>query len=125
MEHRTFDTLGRFLVDTVVLDIDRRRRSIFLTDSVNAGRIAIGWNVFFENIWAEGTMSERVIEDGLGRTEQIALRERLLLRQKNPGPVGLSESGHLTGSTLRGSESRRAQRDAPRASDGPRQDGTR
>jgi hypothetical protein len=38
-------------------------------------------------------MSERVIEDGLGRTEQITLRERLLLRQQNPGPVGLSEAG--------------------------------
>jgi hypothetical protein len=42
MEHRTFDALGRFLVDTVVLDIDRRRSAIFLTSSMNAGRIAIG-----------------------------------------------------------------------------------
>jgi len=42
MQHRTFDTLGRFLVGTVVLDIDRRRSSIFLTDSMNADRITIG-----------------------------------------------------------------------------------
>lgn len=42
MQHRTFDALGRFLVGTVVLDIDRRRSSIFLTDSMNADRITIG-----------------------------------------------------------------------------------
>src|SRR5208282_6215767 len=92
MQHRTFNSLGRFLVRTIVFDIDRCRGSIFLADSVNAGGITIGGNVFLKNLAAEGTVSERIIEDGLGRAEQIAFRERGLLREQNPGPVGLCEA---------------------------------
>ncbi len=75
-----------------MFDIDRRGRSIFLADVMNAGRIAKGYKVFVERLLAEGTLAERVMEDSLGRAEQIILRERLLLRQQNPGPVGLSET---------------------------------
>jgi hypothetical protein len=41
MEHRALDPLGSLLVGAVVFDIDRRRGSIFLTDSMDAGGIAI------------------------------------------------------------------------------------
>src|SRR5258708_38221368 len=92
MQHRTLDSPGRFLVRTIMLDIDRGCGSILLADSVNAGRIAIGGNVLFENFWAEGAVSEGVIEDSLGSAEQIALRKRGFLRQQNPGPVGLREA---------------------------------
>src|SRR5580658_6870975 len=92
MQHRTFDSSGCFLVGAIVFDINRRRGSILLADSMNAGRITIGGNVFLKNLAAEGTVSEGIIEDGLGRAEQIALRERGLLRQQNPRPVGLREA---------------------------------
>src|ERR1700747_391044 len=92
MQHRAFDSLGRFLVRTIMFDIDRCRGSIFLADSMDASGIAKGGNVFFENVRAEGTLSEGVIESGLRRTEQIALRERGLLRQQTPGPEGLREA---------------------------------
>src|SRR5579863_1003827 len=92
MQRRAFDSLGRFLVSTIVLDIDRCRGAILLTDSMNAGRIAISRDVFFENLRAEGTLSEGITEDSPRSTEQIALRERLLLRQQNPGPIGLRET---------------------------------
>src|SRR5580692_9340511 len=73
MQHRTFDSSGCFLVGAIVFDINRRRGSILLADSMNAGRITIGGNVFLKNLAAEGTVSEGIIEDGLGRAEQIAL----------------------------------------------------
>ncbi len=81
MQHRAFDSPGCFLVSTIVFDIDRGCGSIFLTDAMNAGRIAIGGKVFFENLWTKGTVPKGILENGLGSTEQIALRERLLLCQ--------------------------------------------
>src|ERR1700723_1231599 len=92
MEHGTFDSLRRIFVSTIVFDIDGRSRSIFLADSVNARRIAIGGDVLLENFWSEGTLAERIMEDGLGCAEKILLRKRILLRQQNPGPVGLSKA---------------------------------
>ena len=79
MQHGTFDSPGPFLIRTIVFDIDGRCRSILLADSTNASRVTIGQNLFFENLWTERTLAEGVMEDGLGRTEQITLRERLFL----------------------------------------------
>ena len=59
--NRTFDSLGRFLVRTIMFDMDRCRASILLADSVNASRIAIVGNVLFENLCAEGTVSEGAV----------------------------------------------------------------
>src|SRR5258707_4237539 len=92
MQHWAFDSLGRFLVRTIVFNIDRCRGSIFLTDSMNAGRIAVSRNILLDNLSPEGTVSKGVMEDGLRRAEQIALRERGFLRQQNPWPVGLREA---------------------------------
>jgi hypothetical protein len=52
-----------------MFDIDRGCRSILLADSMNAGRIAKGGKVFFENLGAERTLSERVREDGVRSAE--------------------------------------------------------
>src|SRR5580658_1971283 len=92
MQHRAFDSLGSFFVLAIMLDVDGCRGSIFLTDSMYTRRIAIRGNVFRENIGAEGTLSEGIMENGFRSAEQIALRQRLLLRQQNPGPIGLREA---------------------------------
>src|ERR1700735_1825961 len=92
MQHRAFDSLRCFLVSTIVLDVDCCRSAIFLTDSMNASRIEIGRDVFFENLRAERTLSEGITKDSLGSTEQIALGQRLLLRQQDPGPISLCET---------------------------------
>src|SRR5215467_8045613 len=42
MRHRAFDSLRRLLVGPIVLHINRGRRSILFTDSMDASRIAIG-----------------------------------------------------------------------------------
>ena len=81
MQHRAIDALGGLLVRAVVFDIDGCRGSIFLADSMNAGRIAIGGDLFLENFRAEGTLPEGVMEHCLGSTEQIALWKGLALRQ--------------------------------------------
>jgi hypothetical protein len=47
IQHRPFDSLGSGFVSEIVFDIDGGCRSIFLTDSMNAGRIV------FENLAAE------------------------------------------------------------------------
>src|SRR5262249_37909379 len=39
MQHRTFDSPGRFFVRAIVFHIDSRCSSIFLTDPMNAGGI--------------------------------------------------------------------------------------
>ena len=49
---------------SVVFDVYRRRGSIFLADSVNACRIAVGRDILFENFRFEGTMPEGVIKHG-------------------------------------------------------------
>jgi hypothetical protein len=65
----------------ILFDVDGGCGSIFLTDAMNAGRIAIGCKVFLENLGTKGTVSEGIVKDGLGSTKQITLRERRLLRQ--------------------------------------------
>src|SRR5215472_4236527 len=59
---------------------------------MNASRVAISRDVLFENLRAEGTLPKRIVEDNLGSTQQVALWQRLFLRQQNPGPIGLSEA---------------------------------
>src|SRR5580704_15824930 len=92
MQHRAFDSPGGFLVGAIVLDVNRCRGSIFLADAMNAGWIAVSRDIIIENLGTEGTVPEGVIERGLRRTEQIALRERRCLRQQDPWPVGLRET---------------------------------
>src|SRR5271156_846345 len=69
MQHRTFDSLAGFLVRTIVFDVDRRRSSIFFTNAVNAGRIAVVRNVFVENLCAERSVPEWIFEGGRGRAQ--------------------------------------------------------
>src|ERR1700756_1049391 len=92
MQHRAVDSPGCFLVSAIMFDIDRCRGSILFTDAVHAGWVAIGCKVFFADLRPKGTAPEGILEDGPGGAEQIALRERLLLREQNPGPVGASEA---------------------------------
>src|SRR6516162_8085710 len=75
MQHRAFDLFGCFLVRSIVFDVNRCRGYILL-----------------ENLRAEGTAAEGVIEHGPRSAKQIALWQRFLLRQQNPGPIGLSEA---------------------------------
>src|SRR6266481_9089957 len=63
IQHWAFDSSGRFLVGAIVFDINRCRGSIFLTDSMNAGRIAVSRNILIENLSPEGTVSKAVMED--------------------------------------------------------------
>src|SRR5262249_4496096 len=79
MQHRAFDASGSFLVCAIVLDIDGCCGSIFLTDAMNAGGIAKGYKVLVENLCAKGTVSEGILENGLGSAKQIVLWEWLLL----------------------------------------------
>ena len=63
MQHLAFDSIAGLFVYAIVLDINGRRGSILLADSMNAGRIAIGGNVFFENLGTERTVAEGIIEN--------------------------------------------------------------
>src|SRR5580704_3156116 len=64
MQHRALDSPGSFFVRAIMFDIDGRRSSILFTDSMHARWIAIGGNVFRKNIGAEGTLPERIMENG-------------------------------------------------------------
>src|SRR6516164_241450 len=92
MQHRTFDSLGCFLVGVIMVDIDRGRRSILLANSMNAGGITVSRNVLFENLGPKRTLPEWIFEHGIGGAEQIALWQPLFLREQNPGPIRFSES---------------------------------
>src|ERR1700691_787908 len=92
MQHGAFDSPRCVLVCTIVFGIDGRSRSIFLANSMNTVRLAISGNIFFENLWAERTLAEGIMEHGFGRTEKILLRKWLLLRQQNPWPISLREA---------------------------------
>jgi hypothetical protein len=92
MQHGAFDSLRGLLVRAIVLDIDRCRGTVLFADSMDPRRIAVSGNVLFENLLAERPLPEWVMKNSLGSAEQVALWQRLLLREQNPRPVGLGES---------------------------------
>src|SRR6201982_2715999 len=81
VQHRAFNSFGRLLIDAVVFDIDRCRRSIFLANSMHTRGVSIGGNVLFQNFRGEGSFTEGVMKRGARSAEQIILRQRLFLRQ--------------------------------------------
>jgi hypothetical protein len=42
--------------------VDGCRGSILLTNTMNAGSVAIGGNIFFENLRPESTVSEKIVD---------------------------------------------------------------
>ncbi len=92
MQCGTVNFVAGVHVDPVVVDVDRRRSPILLTDAVHAHRITKHRRILLQDVRTERTLAERIAEDGSRRAEEIALGRRLLLRQQTPRPVGLGES---------------------------------
>jgi hypothetical protein len=56
-------------VSAIMFDIDSCSGPILLTDSVNAGRIAISGNVLPENFRPERALAGRIVEDSFRSAE--------------------------------------------------------
>src|SRR5215469_18856858 len=91
MQHRARDSLGRFLICFIMLDIETCRRTVFLTDCVHPGWIAIRFDVLRFHLRSERATAKRVVEHRIGCSQEIFLRKRSFLREKTPRPISHGE----------------------------------
>ena len=70
-----------------MLYIQGGSRSVLFADRVYPSGIAIGFRVLRSYFGAEGALAKRVVEYRARSTEEVFLRKRCFLREKDPWPV--------------------------------------